>query len=350
MKVIHFESGLGNQMLCYAEYLAVKSVNPDDKVYMENIVYDIPECSQVISMWNGYELEKIFGLKIPNIKDLFTQEERDEFLYDVKQSDFWHNNWNYPEGILPALQKRGLKLENNCQSMVQMAEEKNLKNKIRAVYFFLLKNKFGSALSRGGLHFIEERILQTLLPVEEVFLKSGNDTFSGQTIRFLFRNSGIERIEEQLRADFLFPPFARKENIEMAEFLKKHNSVSIHARRGDALGDNGYCYTNGYFERAVKYIKKNVKDPVFIFFCDPGSIAWCKENSRIFSLNFQKDTVLFADWNKGEESYRDMQLMSLCKHNIITKSSFGWWGSFLNANPEKITCSPDIRINTSHHF
>ena len=55
------------------------------------------------------------------------------------------------------------------------------------------------------------------------------------------------------------------------------------------------------------------------------------------------------DWNKGEESYRDMQLISLCKHAIITNSSFGWWGAYLIGNKTKITVSPDITINTTHH-
>ncbi len=32
-----------------------------------------------------------------------------------------------------------------------------------------------------------------------------------------------------------------------------------------------------------------------------------------------------------------MQLMSLRKHNITAKSSFGWWASYLSDNPNKIT-------------
>ena len=36
MKVLHIESGLGNQMLGYCEYLAIKKANPDDDCYIEN--------------------------------------------------------------------------------------------------------------------------------------------------------------------------------------------------------------------------------------------------------------------------------------------------------------------------
>lgn len=64
-------------------------------------------------------------------------------------------------------------------------------------------------------------------------------------------------------------------------------------------------------------------------------INWCKEN-----LNLTKHTVYYINWNKAEDSYIDMQLMSLCKHNIIPNSSFSWWGAWLNKNKSKIVLAP----------
>ena len=167
---------------------------------------------------------------------------------------------------------------------------------------------------------------------------------------FQFNGNKIEKIHKLIKETYKFPDFSTEKNVKFASFLDSCNSVFIHARRGDLLSTNGWCYKYGYFRRSVRYIRKKVKDPVFVIFTNTGSIEWCKENAIIFGLDFSKDKVYFVDWNTGEESYRDMQLMSHCKHGIITNSSFGWWGAYLIDNPNKITISPNMEINTTHHF
>ena len=49
MKVVHIESGLGNQMLSFGEYLVLKKLHPDEDIYIETITYDIHENSEVIN-------------------------------------------------------------------------------------------------------------------------------------------------------------------------------------------------------------------------------------------------------------------------------------------------------------
>lgn len=62
-------------------------------------------------------------------------------------------------------------------------------------------------------------------------------------------------------------------------------------------------------------------------------IEWAKQNMQI-------KNGIFVDWNKSIDSWQDMYLMSLCKHNIIANSSFSWWGAWLNTNPNKIVIAP----------
>ena len=58
--------------------------------------------------------------------------------------------------------------------------------------------------------------------------------------------------------------------------------------------------------------------------------------------------------NEGNDSFRDMQLMSLCRHNIIANSTFSQWGALLNGNEEHITVYPASylkdRDNEMKHF
>ena len=161
----------------------------------------------------------------------------------------------------------------------------------------------------------------------------------------------MEQIEREVRDVFRFPDFTDAKSQQMAHLLDNCQSVAIHARRGDMLGCNGYCYKYGYFRRAVKFIRRNVENPIFVFFTDPGSVDWCKNNEKTFGLDYDKDKVLFVDWNVGMESYRDMQLMGHCKHAIVTNSSFGLWGTFFIANSNKTTITPkqEIATNTTYH-
>ena len=78
-----------------------------------------------------------------------------------------------------------------------------------------------------------------------------------------------------------------------------------------------------------------------------------KEMSYIFSddMDWVKNNIsisnaLYIDWNKSENSWQDMYLMSQCKHNIIANSTFSWWGAWLNQNPNKLIIAPKKFLNT----
>jgi hypothetical protein len=56
--------------------------------------------------------------------------------------------------------------------------------------------------------------------------------------------------------------------------------------------------------------------------------------------------VRFISHNKGTNSYRDMQLMSLARCTILANSSFSWWGAYLNKRKNHITFCPEKWHNT----
>lgn len=350
MKVIHIESGLGNQMLSYCEYLSMKQANPNDDCYIENIIYDIPECNSVINQWNGYELKRIFNIDAPNIQSLFTNEQWQSILDDIKASKFWEKEWNYPIYFPRIFKKYGLDLiDTHCDFEKKKILTKSSPKKGTIRHF--LKHSYPAAYwKRYKQQFMLDKMVAKLNYTKELFPQSDKNLFAGQKLSFKHRNSGIERIEETIRQTFIFPEITDTQNLEVAKKIKNCEAVAIHVRRGDMLNANLYCYRNGYFKRALRYIKKEVQTPIFFIFCDPNTTTWVKQNAQKLGLNLQTDNINFVDWNKGDDSFRDMQLIGLCKHAVVTNSSFGWWGTWFIQNPNKITCSPDYHINTTHTF
>lgn len=354
MKVVHIESGLGNQMLSYCEYLALKKLHPDEDIYIEDIIYDIPECNEVINQWNGYELERIFGIKAPNIRQLFTMEQWQGIMDDIRASKFWERNWNYPVHITQALHNAGLNIRNIRGDFENRNHLKSFFRRNKRVLSYWQRfedTSLGEFIRRNYYSFRKDFMISILNRRKEIFYEGTDNIFTGQWLALKFAGSGMELIEDKVRQTFKFPEFADSRNRKMARLLGGCSSVAIHARMGDMLGSNGYCYKYGYFRRAVKHMKRHVENPVFVFFTNPRSVEWCKRNEKVFGLDYAKDNVLFVDWNTGLESYCDMQLIGHCKHAIITNSSFGWWGTFFITNPDKITISPkqEIAINTTYH-
>lgn len=142
-----------------------------------------------------------------------------------------------------------------------------------------------------------------------------------------------------IRSDFIFPELDNKNQL-LASEIRSSYSISLHVRMGDYVNHplhGGIC-TLEYYKKAIKIIKENVKTPVFFIFSN--DIEWCRSN-----LDIEK--VVYVSGNDGENSYRDMQLMSLCKHNIIANSSFSWWGAWLNNNLKKMVIAPKKWFNDS---
>lgn len=150
-----------------------------------------------------------------------------------------------------------------------------------------------------------------------------------------------ENFKSEINKIYNFPNFTEDKNLQIEKKIKESNSVSIHVRRGDYLKLSKYINLSesDYYLKAIEKIKLEVVNPTFFIFSD--DIDWCKKN-----LNFEKNKVYYIDWNNGEKSFRDMQLMSICKYNIIANSTFSWWGAYLNNYSFKIVIAPKNYFNS----
>jgi hypothetical protein len=118
----------------------------------------------------------------------------------------------------------------------------------------------------------------------------------------------------------------------------------MHIRRGDYQNNpttkefHGLCSIE-YYQRAIKLMNENVDNPHFFVFSD--DMNWVRKE---YEINGQHT---FVDINDESNGTIDMQLMSLCKHNIIANSSFSWWAAWLNNYNKKIVIAPEKWFNNS---
>lgn len=149
-------------------------------------------------------------------------------------------------------------------------------------------------------------------------------------------------VKEQVRQTFQFIIKDESEEFKfIVDKIKKTNSVAVHVRRGDFLNGINYTMfgavcTESYFENAIKQMELLSKNPYFFVFTN--DVVWASE--RFNGTNFEIVTL-----NQGINSWKDMYLISLCKNNINSNSSFSWWGAWLNSNPDKKVIVPHFFIN-----
>jgi len=155
-------------------------------------------------------------------------------------------------------------------------------------------------------------------------------------------------IEDIIRQEFIVKLEPDKKNRQLIKYIQQHNAVSIHVRRGDYISNPSRRKKHltcdiEYYHRAVKTIVEKVAHPHFIVFSDDPE--WTQNNLK---LDFP---AIYITHNQNEKAYEDLRLMSLCKHNIISNSSFSWWGAWISANKDKIVITPkkwfnDASMNT----
>lgn len=136
--------------------------------------------------------------------------------------------------------------------------------------------------------------------------------------------------------------FYEIDNITLDFILKKygeiikHNTCSIHVRRGDYLNlpDHHPVQSIEYYEKSIEIIGK---ENYFLIFSD--DIKWCINN-----FDFIEKKIFI----QNNFDYQDLYLMSMCKNNIICNSTFSWWGSWLNTNENKKVIAPSKWFGTSY--
>lgn len=164
-------------------------------------------------------------------------------------------------------------------------------------------------------------------------------------------NLSVERREpgpEQLKADtnilygyWQIPRYARaleetlqKEIVEESGILEKYSayakrlrqpeSVCVHIRRGDYIGDGMHeVCTEQYYLEAMEQYRRKLGNPHFFLFSDDKPYVmerYCKNTSDAEICDIT------------EQDYEELVLMSLSKHLVLSNSSFSWWAQLLSGS------------------
>ncbi len=127
--------------------------------------------------------------------------------------------------------------------------------------------------------------------------------------------------------------------------IERTESVSVHVRRGDYLTPEnqalfGNICTDHYYETALEAAADKYPDCTFYLFSnDPEwSYPWLKKRIK------GENEIIPVTVPKGRD-HEALSLMSRCRHNILANSSFGWWASYLNPNPDKLVFAPERWLN-----
>jgi hypothetical protein len=133
----------------------------------------------------------------------------------------------------------------------------------------------------------------------------------------------------------LFKPTEEIKNFIINKITDIQNSISIHVRRGDYLNLPDYHPQQPieYYHNAVNFFGL---DKNYIIFSDDidGAMGMLDFIPNKKAVSLGKD-------------YLDLYAISLCEHNIICNSTFGWWGAYLNENKNKKIIAPNLWFGPS---
>lgn len=149
----------------------------------------------------------------------------------------------------------------------------------------------------------------------------------------------FEAYAEDIRRQFV-PKVLSVKAMELRELLQNSSSVALHVRRGDYLSfpsdpgpeDTMYLLGKSYFERAIE--RMNQLSPGVAIYCFSDDIPWCKKELVGPNIHYIERSYNLSD-------FVEWHLMSLCKHQIVSNSTYSWWAAWLNSYSQKIVISPD---------
>lgn len=281
MKIQYLNGGLANQVFQYIFVRYAQLSNPrqdtwffDDSFFFTNQVH------------NGYELERVFGLK-PNL------------LSQYFDADIWHQ--------LIENKKNGCSIPQSFKELgfdiIMITEFENYRE----------HNPFDGQIYRvPGNTFVPD------------IIKADNEFvyYHG----YWLHPDWFKTYQPILQRELSFPPITDGKNRFYSNQISNSKSVAVHIRRGDYV-KLGWASKPDYYLQKIKEVLAHYPDAVFYVFSD--DIPWCRQNCDALGLSLSPN-VSYIEGNTQGQNYIDLQLMSMCQIMIINRSAFGYLAMLLN--------------------
>lgn len=282
MRIQYLNGGLANQTFQYIFYrFAQLSVPENGPWYLDDSFFWVKK------QHNGYELEKVYGVK-PNLLSQEFAEEWDGIVEAKKKGG------SVPETFL----RQGL-------SMDMVAEEAQWSQ----------KNPFTGKVYPIPCNGFFPEILR--VPGENIY-------YHGYWINKEWMNAYRDLFLSELSIREPKDP----ENKRIWNRIENTQSVGVHVRRGDFVTLNWFIGEE-FYRKAVSQIRERYPDAVYYLFSD--EIDWCEEHYA--KLGFSDgDDIEFVKGNVEGANYIDLFLMSRCTGLILSNSSFSFLAALLNKN------------------
>lgn len=252
------------------------------------------------------------------------------------------------------LKSLGYNAKVDFYTSAKLAHESVAWNRIFPGASFEEASRFSVMLCGGGSSFqarFRRRYLSFTCRVQQ--MPSSFDAITptqgkkSQYVIGVFQNAKmVSAVKEDVLKAFRFPEIEGEANLQLIQEMSSCESVAIHVRKGkDYTALDWYSNTCevDYYRKAIEYMKSHMENPRFYVFAD--NPEWVKENFTDFEY-----TLVEGNPTSGWGSHFDMQLMSLCKHNIISNSTYSWWGAFLNQHENKIVIGPRYWFNPKGNY
>lgn len=150
-------------------------------------------------------------------------------------------------------------------------------------------------------------------------------------IEGFFQSERFYPDHEEVRAWYSFLPTIVGQVAQKVDLSKFHASLSLSLRIDSDYGETREywpLYPLSYYQRAIDTLGHT--GPIVVFADNPPL-------ARQFFAPMANKNLTFVE---GLDGPQQLYLMTQCGGNVITNSTFAWWGAWLNQRPGRVVVAP----------